>query len=82
MKEEVYYFDENGNSVDDYKDAKKVIIRYLYENGMLIKETFGELNKDDEEKEEEIPEFTQEEYDQFMKDGFVFEEGTYKIVNK
>ena len=39
-KSEVYYFDENGNSVD--KDqASRIIIRKLDESGNLINEVFG-----------------------------------------
>ena len=40
---EIFYFDENGNLVDE-KDAQRCIIRQCKTDGTLISEVFGVCN--------------------------------------
>ena len=45
MKSEIIYFDENDKIVEKDK-AVKAVIRELDENGNLVREIFGVINKE------------------------------------
>lgn len=45
MREEIYYFDVHGSPTDNSSEAVTVIIRELEDNGSLIRETFGRIEK-------------------------------------
>lgn len=78
MSTEVYYFDENGRKVTDEKLAKRVMIRELDENGNLVNETFGDFVSNEED---EILEFTQEEIDEAIAEGYELDFSKIRIVD-
>ena len=78
MSTEVYYFDENGRKVTDEKLAKRVMIRELDENVNLVNETFGDFVSNEED---EILEFTQEEIDEAIAEGYELDFSKIRIVD-
>ena len=71
--EQIYFFDDNNKETTKEK-ATKYIIRECDENGKLISETRGIMNKKDS-----LFEITQEEYDYLVSIGKKPEENTYVI---
>ena len=60
MKSEIIYFDENDKIVTKEK-AVRAVIRELDENGNLVREIFGTIDKSQDE------EVTDEEFDEIKK---------------
>lgn len=60
MKSEIIYFDENDKIVTKEK-AVRAVIRELDENGNLVREIFGTIDKSQDE------EVTDEEFDEITK---------------
>lgn len=52
MKSEIIYFDENDKIVEKDK-AVRAVIREVDENGNLVREIFGTIDKEDEEVSDE-----------------------------
>lgn len=52
MKSEIIYFDENDKIVEKDK-AVRAVIREVDENGNLVREIFGTIEKEDEEVSDE-----------------------------
>lgn len=50
IRSEIFYFDENGKSVDKVH-AVKAIVREYDENGELINETFANISSEEQEVE-------------------------------
>lgn len=47
LKSEIYYFDDEDNIVEK-ENATKAVIRELDENGNLVNEIWGTIDKDEE----------------------------------
>lgn len=75
MKEEVYFFDKDNRIVKTEEEASKVCIRLLDDEGKLISETFGNLNKENEPYE-----ITQDEYNMLISQGYEVKYSEYKII--